>query len=318
MKSIRQIAASLEATSTAAAKRALKDAGMKQTLAPDLLEAKAEIDSARNAKRCARAAIHRRPTGRKPVTLPVGMLAQRLETLRKTAVRCAFVRAFRQPAHGDLSIMLTDDPAKVGVVQRDYDDWNIYAKSYKKGPAKCLDNTITAPAMWRARVDKRGLAVVDGMMTLDAAVIEGAPEGVSLYAARWITQGRGNSVCVSNGYIAISNGFSYHADSAERALAGLKRKIKAAAWHAEMRAADLSEIVARLSSIVVRLSDARAIGACEYGIKSWCARVGISYEAGEATVAEVYAGYLASPAPEARGAILHAARRARKHLSLAA
>lgn len=176
MKSIRQIAASLEATSTAAAKRALKDAGMKQTLAPDLLEAKAEIDSARNAKRCARAAIHRRPTGRKPVTLPVGMLAQRLETLRKTAVRCAFVRAFRQPAHGDLSIMLTDDPAKVGVVQRDYDDWNIYAKSYKKGPAKCLDNTITAPAMWRARVDKRGLAVVDGMMTLDAAVIEGAPE----------------------------------------------------------------------------------------------------------------------------------------------
>lgn len=58
-------------------------------------------------------------------------------------------------------------------------------------------------------------------------------------------------------------------------------------------------------------TDARAIGACEYGIRSWCARTGISYEAGQATVAEVYAAYQASPAPEARFAILHAARRAR-------
>lgn len=322
MKSIREIAVGLSSSTIASAKRALKEAGMKQALAPEVLEAKAAIDAARAAKWSARA---RRLLGsqrirlcKKPVMIPSGTPAQRLEELRKTTIKRAFISAFRQPAHGETKVVLTDDPAKVGVIQVDRDDWNVYAKSYKHGPAKCLDNTIIVPATWRTRVEKLGIAILDGMMTLDAQKVEGAPAGVQLFAATWASQGRGNSVNVSNGFIATAGGLSYHADCAERALAGLKRKAKNAEWQAKIRNMDIPEIIRRLPDLVVRLADAKAIGACEYGIRSWCARVGISYEAGEATVSEVWAGYCAVPAPEARAALLHAARRNRKHLRIAA
>lgn len=319
MLSIQQVAARYNPATTAAAKRALKECGLKQTLAGEVLAAYAEIDKARAAKRAAkRLAKLRRATGRPSVILPKGTPAARLDTLRRIAIGRAFKNAFRQPAHGSVYVTLTDDPAQVGISVDVRDDWDIYAKSYKHGPARVQDTTITAPRTWRTRVERRGLSILDGLMTLDAAVLEGAPEGVTLYAAMWLAQGRGTSVTVSNGVIAISGEHSYHADSGERALAGIKRKVDSAKWAAEMRTANLSDIVTSCSRAMVRLTDARAVGACEYGIRAWCHRVGISYEAGEASISDVYAGYLASPAPEARGAILHAARRARKPLPIAA
>lgn len=318
MTSIRQVAAKYNPASLAAAKRALKECGMKQTLAPEVMAEMAVVKKARDAKLQARVNRHRRGTGRPAVTLPAGTPAQRLAAIRKGYVRGEFNRAFRQPAHGSTGVILTDDPAKVGIVQCVTDDWDLYAKSYRHGPARVQDTTITAPAKWISRVQKRGIAILDGMMTLDAAVLEGSPDGVTLYAARWAEQGRGTSVNVSNGIIAVSGEYSYHAFDANRALAGLKRKIKNAGWRAEVSAITLDELVSRIPNATVKLSDALAIGACENGIKSWCYRVGISYEVGEATVSEVYAAYLASPAPEARGAILHAARRVRKHLFAAA
>jgi hypothetical protein len=228
-KSIKKIAADLSSNTLAAAKRALKEAGLKQTLAPDVLAAKEEIEAARAAKRDHLSALRqRRRTGRAPVITPAGTPAQRLEVLRKTAIRKVFTSTFRQPAHGETKVVLTDDPAKVGVTQTPYDDWNVYAKSYRHGPARCLDTTVTVPSTWRTRVERRGLAVLNGMMTLDAAVVEGAPAGVQLFAAMWASQGRGNSINVVNGFIAISNGVSYHADIAESALSGLKRKISRA------------------------------------------------------------------------------------------
>jgi hypothetical protein len=311
MLSIREIAARHQPASLAAAKRLLKEAGIKQSLAPQVMAELASVEKARSAKRAARFPFRRMPAC-PPVRLPEGTPAERIERLRKDMVLTAFVTTFRQPAHGDLSVVLTADPALVGVRQIETADWDIYAKSYTKGPARVLDTTVTAPAAWRVRVARKGLAVLDGMMTLDAAPIEGAPVGVSLYAARWVEQGRGTAVRTVDGFIAAGNGHSYHGASAEKALAGLRRKIDGAAWADKLRIADLEELVARIPQAVVRLSDARAIGACEYGIRSWCARTGISYEAGQATVAEVYAAYQASPAPEARFAILYAARRARR------
>ena len=56
----------------------------------------------------------------------------------------------------------------------------------------------------------------------------GEANDVRLLYATWAAQGRGNSINVVNGFIAISNGVSYHADIAESALSGLKRKISRA------------------------------------------------------------------------------------------
>jgi hypothetical protein len=79
-KSIKKIAADLSSNTLAAAKRALKEAGLKQTLAPDVLAAKEEIEAARAAKRDHLSALRqRRRTGRAPVLTPAGTPAQRLE-----------------------------------------------------------------------------------------------------------------------------------------------------------------------------------------------------------------------------------------------
>lgn len=221
-KSIKKIAAGLSSDTIAAAKRALKEAGLKQTLAAEVLAAKAEIDAARATKRRRRIIC----TGSAAMSLPAGTPAQRLEVLRKTAIREVFTSTFRQPAHGELKVELTNDPAKVGVTQTRYDDWNVYAKSYKKGPAVCLITVVTVPATWRKRISRRGLAVLNGMMTLDATLVFVAPADVQLFAATWAAQGRGNSINVVKGFIAVSKMVSYHADTAERAMSGLWRKVK--------------------------------------------------------------------------------------------
>ncbi len=61
----------------------------------------------------------------------------------------------------------------------------------------------------------------------------------------------------------------------------------------------------------VTLGDARAVGACEYGIKSWCNAVGIDYQAGRTTLGAVLSGYQREPRPEARATVIRVLRRQR-------
>lgn len=331
-----------------AARAALKAAGVKQTLADDLLAVTADLKAAADqARRYTR--LHRRlgycpvditarrlpyhygqPAGNgvklrapdhgtpglRPVRLPAGTPAQRLDALRRADVAAAYRRIYRAAAHGELAVDLTRDPAAVGIKQAERHEW---ARKGARYSTRYQDTAITVPADWRVRVARRGLAAVDGMMTLDAAPIEGAPAGIELHAAIWLVQGRGTSVTAQRGVIARTAGLSYHGTDASQALAGLKRKQRAAEWDATLRAADLSALIEKSGSgIVVSIADARAVGACEYGIKSWCHRTGLPYDAGSATLGQVYDAYRRDPAPEARAAMLHALRRSRRHLIIAA
>lgn len=341
---IKLAAASRPATKVAA-KGALKAAGLKQTLADELIAItaglKAAADQARRYDR-----LHRRlgycpvdvterrmpydygqPAGkgvklrnpqrriirgRTPVRLPAGTPAQRLDALRRAAVVAEYRSTYRVAAHGELAVTLTRDPAAVGIKQAERHEWDTKGARYS---TRYQDTTITVPADWRVRVARRGLADVDGMMTIDAAPLEGAPAGIELHAAVWLVQGRGTSVTAQRGVIARTAGLSYHGTDAAQALAGLKRKQRAAEWDATLRTADLAALIEKAGTgIVVSIADARAIGACEYGIKSWCHRTGLPYDAGSATLGQVYDAYRRDPAPEARAAMLHALRRTRRHL----
>ena len=55
------------------------------------------------------------------------------------------------------------------------------------------------------------------------------------------------------------------------------------------------------------LADAKALGFCDYGIRSWCHRVGIDPD-GQATIEQIIAGYKSAPVSEARQFILHYCR----------
>lgn len=341
---IKLAAASRPATKVAA-RAALKAAGLKQTLADNLLAVTADLRAAADqARRYDR--LHRRlgycpvdvtarrmpyhygqPAGkgvklrdpqrrllrgRTPVHLPAGTPAQRLDGIRRAAVSAEYRSIYRLAAHGELAVALTRDPAAVGIKQAERHEWATKNARYS---TRYQDTTITVPADWRVRVARRGLADVDGMLTLDASPLEGAPSGIDLFAAVWLVQGRGTSVTAARGVIARTAGLSYHGTDASQALAGLKRKQRAAEWDATLRTADLAALIEKAGpGIIVSIADARAIGACEYGIKSWCHRTGLPYDAGSATLGQVYDAYRRDPAPEARAAMLHALRRIRRHL----
>lgn len=340
-----KLAATAAPATKTAARAALKAAGLKQTLADDLLTATEHLASLRKHAKAARIDRHlgycpvdanarrwtwthskgqrgngiavrefKQPYPTRPLAvLPKGTPAERLATIRRQAVANVYENTYRQAAHGDVCVILTTDPAAVGVRQVESVDYDLYKGAYKGRAARVQDTTITAPATWRVRVQRAGLAVVDGMMTLDAARIEST--GCELYAAAWIVQGRCTSVSVQRGYIARAGALSYHGATADQAMTGLARKARELAFSAHLNAADLGELVAHCPSARVSVADARKIGACEYGIKSWCAAVGLDYDAGSATLGDVYAAYQREPRPEARATILHALRRNRAALA---
>lgn len=259
---------------------------------------------------------------------PVKLSSQPLERRLRTRVADDVMRIFKSryridPKAGSEFLEITRNPADVGIRQTEALDWDYYSKATKY-PKKVVDTELTVPAAWWIRVRDQGLEVVDDMLTLDAQRAEGAPADVDLFAAVWLTQGRGYEISAWRGYIARerTTNISYHGADPAAALRGLNRKLGAARATGKLQdllaKQGIEGVVARAPHLTVSLSDARATGACEYGIRSWCHRAGLPYEAGSASLADVYAAYRAHPLPEARAAILHALRRQKRAVLAAA
>lgn len=206
-------------------------------------------------------------------------------------------------------IVRVDDPAKVGYRVLLDSNRSTYSGRYRGYSAVEDHHTVSIPRDWRRRVAQRGLTYIDGMVTLDASPLD-APAGVELFAAKWARQGSGFAVVNERGFIARIGAHTYHAETVEKALAGIKRKAKAAV-EATISVGDLG---AKHADVWVSLADVKAVGACDYGIRSWVHRAGFEahYEAGGCTVAQLAAAYAKVPASEIRAAIVYAVRRSRK------
>lgn len=247
-------------------------------------------------------------------------LAERLHNRRTSTVQLIARQCFRAGAAGghSMTVTLTNDPTQIGYTVTMGKNWTTYRGRFKGWAANEDHHTVTVPTNWLTRVYNKRLAVLDGLMTLDAAPCDGGGEA-ELWAAVFAEQGRGYDVKVTRGYIARLDGVTYHAKTRSGALRGVKHKARMMAD----RAADVAEqerrskarlkaFVARYGSIQgsVSIEDARAVGACEFGIRSWCHATGLPYERGHASFAEVVAAYATDPRPEARAAIIRAAHRA--------
>jgi hypothetical protein len=346
---LRRIAVAHRPTTIVAAKAALREAGLQLKLAPELLQENELLGTlrahAKKERRIRRAGFcpivfpdpgwggRRGPTQQRdfkssgeppcsqvpktPVVLPRGTPSDRLQAAREQAVRQAFFSTLRSGVNDELNVKLTDLPSEVGLREVIATDWDMYRGKFKGWACQRRFLTLTVPTLWRQRVERRNLANVGGLLTLDASPMDGAPTGVELFAASWLRQGRGNAVHLDRGYIARSQSeragqwVCFHADTAELALSGLRRKVRGAQWAAALHAADLRTLAQGHEQLPVTVGDARAIGACDFGIRAWCWRVGLDFEAGSASLAAVVAAYEREPQPEARAAVLHALRRAR-------
>ena len=284
----------------------------------EVLEVRERLDENRTEKKAAIMRVGgRAPRNFVPLTGAYGR-AQKLYGIRSQAFKKALATAeYRFAAHGGTFIEFTNTPDHVDVDQDFYDSWDVYAKNYNY-PAHCVDTTITAPADWRIRVERRGLAVMGGLMNLDVVPLDCSTPGVTLFAATWLQNGRGNELRAESGYIGIYESSAYHADTPQKAVRGALRKAHEARINVVIGRQSLAELVARTlkadPGISITFQDARAVGACVPGIKAWCSRTDIDFGAQSVPLSEIFAAYQRVPATEAAAAILHAIRRHRRVL----
>lgn len=240
-----------------------------------------------------------------------------VDRIKKVAVD-VYRSVYRSPdvGHGKESVSGVMDPTLVGISQEQYNDWNFYRGSFKHRPGQVTNTFIRLPLTWMKRVFDEDISLVDKLMTLDASQLP-SPLGCKLYAAKWLMQGMGYKVSVQSGYIAKSDdGTAYHANSAIKAIKGLARKSASVAREAEwtklFNVESIENLAAQLpAKAVVSIGDAKAIGACEYGIQSWCYSTGLPYSKGRAPMTDVIQAYRQEPRVEARAAIIFALRKFR-------
>jgi len=228
------------------------------------------------------------------------------------------IRGEEAPGGYNQSVVLTDDPTKVGYECETWANWDVYRGAFKGWKATGVTKRITVSRDWYQTVFRPGLSLVDGLLTLDARGVTSPIEDVRVYAAVWVEQGRGYSVHVKRGYIAFLADVSYHGETLDKAVKGVIRKVRRQGEDPEIREARAQKrriqkahrLAERWGDEAVSLDDSYAVGNCESGTLSWCAAVGIDPDQG-ATVSEVVAGYLMRPEPEAWAVLRHVEKRLR-------
>lgn len=258
------------------------------------------------------------PNSRTPVRLPPGNLVQRLENVRVQAVSEVAHALMRHGAAGGhtMRVGFALDASKVKYVVTMDQNRDTYAGAYKGWSASEDHHLIVVPMDWRVRVERKGLARLGGMMTLDAHPLISDGD-VLVYAATWARQSRSYDVKVDRGYIATLGNEHFHADSAQAAIKGVRRKVKSAEApiHAAVSpyALTVDAFIKRYErqKITVSVRDAQESGSCDFGIRSWCAVVGLDYEAGEAPLEAILRGFELRPQEEVQRAVLYAVRRDR-------
>lgn len=215
-----------------------------------------------------------------------------METMSNTAraVRVAFRAAgYREPSDryvgGDVEIVVRTTRAAGGGDTRSVVE-TVWAPRRRRGSPRSgvnVEHVLIVPRTWLRRVRARGLAVVDGLLTLDAVAVprRRRPEGVEAWAATWVVQSRGVSVRAEHGLLVREHGHVVHAQSisAGRRMISRRRDTPMARGRA------LAAYAASHPDLVVTLADSGRAGNCPSGSRDWAAR----HLAGRtsATVAEI-------------------------------
>lgn len=166
------------------------------------------------------------PSGRPTVRLQPGEPTERLTALRRLTIEAYAQEMFRCDASGGSSFTVKFATSTNEVdyhVDLDTTDRKACRGSLKRWALK-VGHKICVPADWRLRVEWKGLADLGGMMTLDVLPMD-APDDIALYAAVWACQDWGYSVKTQSGFIAVGvDNESFHAETSEKAIAGLLEK----------------------------------------------------------------------------------------------
>lgn len=137
---------------------------------------------------------------------------------------------------------------------------------------------ITVDWSWLRTVCTRGIATVDGMLTLSARTCDGLRDDETAYTARWVQQGRGVSLQTRDGVIYRAGEEWMHAQTlqgARRVAAGRIAAVQAERGRAAKAVADVEAEIASLRGLTIHRSDIPAGVACASGVADWIAKRGM-------------------------------------------
>lgn len=252
------------------------------------------------------------------LALPSGTPAERIAQKRKKTILALAKDHFRWGAAGGTShhLEFTRAHDEVGYSVAISQNRSTYRGQFKGWKATEDHHLMKLPLNWLSKIYHRDLESFGGLMTLDANLVEQHADGVRLYAAVWAAQGRGYTVKTERGFLALGHGHHYHAESADKALKGLRRKLKNTNAASRGSALDIDDdaFIGRYAKLACELSidDARESGSCESGILAWCETVGIDPARQSIPLREALEAFGREPLDEVRLAILHAVRRHRQ------
>lgn len=204
--------------------------------------------------------------------------AERIETRTRCAVERAHGDAgFRTTEHGHETIVRCGGVASAqSTVGTCYPGDFGLPNSYNYQVA-CSTHTLTVPHTWLVRVAARGIAIVDGLVTLDAVQIS-----PGIYRAIWVRQGRGTSLVEEHGVLCRDGLEFSHGRDVVQARATLARRVRlserARAEKAEDEVARAAAAFAEIGlavvaqSVLVTASDSTAAGNCASGTLDWAER----------------------------------------------
>ena len=241
-------------------------------------------------------------------------LNQRLFDWRSNAVQAAARDCLRHGAAGghSMCVALTNEPRAIGYSVRMGSNRSTYGGSFKGWEASEDHHTVTVPIDWRSRVMKRGLATLGGMLTLTAQQLMSHGD-IELFEGTWVEQGRGYQVKLRQGTIARLGGESFHDEDTQKAIDGVLRKVARAGGNPgrvgkEAYGLTTEEFIhryQRYGDLQVSARDAYNVGACHFGVSSWCERVSIDLNQGSVQLCRLLEGFTQAPLIEVRRTILH-------------
>lgn len=231
--------------------------------------------------------------------------------MTRALITLALEDNYRNPTNGHFRVYFGKTP------KTDFDedvDWDVYRGRFKGWKCVLKYPEVFVKPNWLNRIADAGIAVLDGMLTLDARRLPRRDTqcGETVYKASWVRQGRGLKIEAEHGYIATCGGYAYHSrQNPTHALEGLRNKMEHSQADRDAHsAADLFARASRVSGDVrVSVEDAEAVGSCRPGIEGWCERVGIDINAGSVTLRRFMRGLAIAPRREALATLAHVLRR---------
>lgn len=131
----------------------------------------------------------------------------------------------RKTSVKDVKVELSDD-SFLHFTSNKMEDWNRYSKGWHRahGPARYTQDIYRVPLSIRLLREYRHLLFADGIVTLNV-LEEKETNNIKVYKIKYLKFTKRREPVLAEGWLGEKGGYFYHAESEEKAVKGVLRKL---------------------------------------------------------------------------------------------